>query len=70
MTVSVVIRELEKIEILRGLDRIYRMDHAITKNQKIILKTFGFNAEFIKIQADRISEQLRIIDEGRQTKWQ
>lgn len=59
MTVPAAIRELEKIEIVRGLDRIYRMDHAITKTQKIILKAFGMDVPYVKSKAKRISEQLR-----------
>ena len=59
MTVPAAIRELEKIEIVRGLDRIYRMDHAITKTQKNILKAFGMDVPYVKSKAKRISEQLR-----------
>ena len=59
MTVPAAIRELEKIEIVRGLDRIYRMDHAITKTQKIILKALGMDVPYVKSKAKRISEQLR-----------
>lgn len=44
MNVPVAIRDLEKIEIIRyGQDR-YRLDHAITKTQKQILKAFGMTA--------------------------
>lgn len=44
MTVPAAIRELEKIEIIRyGQDR-YRLDHAITKTQKEILKAFDMTA--------------------------
>lgn len=62
MTVPAAIKELEKIEIVRGLDRIYRMDHAVTKTQKIILKAFGMDVAYVKSKAKRISEQLRIAD--------
>lgn len=63
MTVPAAIRELEKIEIVRGLDRIYRMDHAVTANQKTILKAFGMDVRHVKEGANRISEQLRNADE-------
>ena len=64
MTVPAAIRELEKIEMIRGMDKIYRMDHAITA-QKTILGAFGINVSYIKKQVNRISEQLRIADEVR-----
>ena len=63
MTVPAAIRELEKIEMVRGLDRVYRMDHAVTATQKTILKAFGMDADYVKQKALRISEQLRIADE-------
>ncbi len=65
MTVPAAIRELEKIEMIRGMDKIYRMDHAITATQKKILGAFGINVSYIKKQVNRISEQLRIADEVR-----
>lgn len=63
MTVPAAIRELEKIEMIRGMDRIYRLDHAITATQKTILGAFGINVPYIKDRVNRISEQLRIADE-------
>jgi hypothetical protein len=53
---------LEKIEIVRGLDRIYRMDHAVTKTQKTILKAFGMDAAYVKAKAKQISVRLRDTD--------
>ncbi|MDD2402735.1 MAG: transposase [Clostridia bacterium] len=58
MTVPVAIKELEKIEMVRQLDNIYRLDHAITAAQKTILKAFGIDAAYIKYKADEISEAL------------
>ena len=63
MTVPAVIRELEKIELIRGFDRKYLLDHAVTKTQKMILKAFDMDAAYIKSRAARISEQLEIIEE-------
>ena len=63
MTVPAAIRELEKIEMIRGMDRIYRLDHAITATQKTILGAFGINVPYIKDRVNRISEQLKIADE-------
>ena len=62
MTVPAAIRELEKIEMIRGHDRIYRLDHAVTKTQKTILNAFGMDAVYVKRRAERISEQLKIAD--------
>lgn len=62
MTVPAAIRELEKIEMIRGHDQIYRLDHAVTRTQKTILKAFGTDAAYVKHRADRISEQLKIAD--------
>ena len=62
MTVPAALRELEKIEMIRGRDRIYRLDHAVTKTQKTILNAFGMDAAYVKHRANRISEQLKITD--------
>lgn len=37
MTVPAAIKELEKIELTRQADNVYRLDHAVTKTQKNIL---------------------------------
>ena len=60
MTVPASIRELEKIEMIRGHDNVYRMDHAITRTQKTILKAFVIDASYVKHRADRIGEHLQI----------
>ena len=65
MTVPAAIRELEKIEMIRGHDQIYRLDHAVTKTQKTILNAFGMDAAYVKHRAQRISEQLKLADEIR-----
>ena len=62
MTVPAALRELEKIEMIRGRDRIYRLDHAVTKTQKTILNAFGMDAAYVKKRAERISEKLKIAD--------
>lgn len=58
MTVPAAIRELDKIEMARGLDGIYRLDHAITATQKTILKAFGLTDANVKYRAQEISKQL------------
>ena len=43
LTVPAAIRELEKIEMTRQLDKVYWIDHAVTKTQKVILSAFGMD---------------------------
>lgn len=59
MTVPAALKELEKIEMVRQLDNVYRLDHAVTAVQKNILKAFGMDAATIKYRASEISEQLK-----------
>lgn len=58
MTVPAAIKELEKIEMVRQLDNVYRLDHAVTAKQKAILKAFGMDAEQIKYLASELSKDL------------
>ena len=58
MTVPAAIRELEKIELVRGLDGRYRMDHAVTATQKTILGAFRMDARSVKNRANELSELL------------
>ncbi len=59
MNVPAAIRELEKIEMIRQPDGVYRLDHAVTANQKTILKAFGMDAAFVKKRAVEISDRLK-----------
>lgn len=59
MTVPAAIRELDKIEMARQLDGIYRFDHAITATQKMILKAFGLTDDYVKHIAEEISLKLK-----------
>lgn len=59
MNVPAAIKELEKIEIVRGYDNIYRLDHAVTATQKTILSAFGISEEYVKQEAERISLKLK-----------
>ena len=58
MTVPAALKELDKIELVRSVDGSYRMDHAVTATQRIILKAFGIDDAFIKRKALSICEQL------------
>ena len=62
MTVPAAIRELEKIEMLKGADNEYRLDYAVTARQKEILKAFGITATNVQKQANEISSDLARIE--------
>lgn len=63
MDVPAAIRELEKIEMIRGMDGVYRLDHAVTATQKTILGAFGISAGWIKEQIKALSDRLSIAEE-------
>ena len=44
MTVPAALKELEKIELLKGADNTYNLDYSVTSNQKAILNAFGMTA--------------------------
>ena len=58
MTVPAALKELDKIEIVRQYDGVYRLDHAVTKTQKTILKAVGLNSDFVHTAAAAIGETL------------
>ena len=58
MTVPAAIRELEKIEMVRQKDVVYRMDHAVTATQKAILRAFDIDAEYVQREAGKLSKIL------------
>ena len=58
MNVPAVIRELEKIEMIRQADGVYRLDHAVTATQKTILKAFEIDANYIKRKIKEKSDWL------------
>ena len=62
MTVPAAIRELEKIEMVRQTDNVYRLDHAVTATQKKILAAFGLTEGSIKHYATEISNQLKQVN--------
>jgi len=59
LTVPAAIRELEKIEMIRQLDNVYRLDHAVTKTQKVILSAFNIDPAHVKYKSNYISEVLK-----------
>lgn len=62
MTVPAAIRELEKIEMLKGTDNEYSLDYAVTATQKAILKAFGMTSESVHKQAGALSSDLARIE--------
>lgn len=55
MTVPASLRELEKIEMVRRNNGKYKLDHAVTKKQKIILGSFGLEESDIRKTAEEIN---------------
>ena len=67
MTVPAALRELEKIEMVRSTDNNYRLDHAITRTQKAILKAFKMDEYSIEQSANKIQSELkRVMKKGAQ----
>ena len=58
LTVPKAIRELEKIEMVRRNNGQYRLDHAVTKKQKVILSSFGLAENDIRKAAAEIGQLL------------
>lgn len=46
--------------MVRQMDNVYRLDHAITATQKTILKAFGIDENYLKNSATRLSELLKV----------
>ena len=53
MTVPTAPKELDKIEIIRQADGVYRLDHAVTATQKDILQSFNLTAASVKKEEDK-----------------
>ena len=75
MTVPAALKELEKIELIRQLDDVYRQDHAVTRTEKIILKAFGMDEAYVKSWADKIGTCLTELNKNKKqeairTLWQ
>ena len=59
LTVPAALKELEKIVMIRELDGVYRLDHAVTATQKTILEAFGLNEGNVRYQAKEIGNILQ-----------
>ncbi|MGX8688132.1 MAG: IS1634 family transposase [bacterium] len=62
MTVPAALRELDKIEMIKGGDNEYRLDHAVSATQKKILNAFGMTVQDIKRKAAELSTELARIE--------
>lgn len=58
MTVLGAIRELDKMEMTRLNGGHYLLDHALTKNQKIIFQSFGLSVEKVFEEVKVLTEKL------------
>ena len=58
MTVPAALKELDKIELIRQADGIYRLDHAITAGQRDILQSFNISGTAIVREATALGEQM------------
>ena len=58
MSVPTAIKELEKIEIIRQPKGHYKLDHAITAKQKVILGAFGLDEKAVINEAVKIGKEL------------
>ena len=62
MTVPAALKELEKIEMLRGADGEYILDYAVTATQKAILNAFNITVDNVHRIARQISSDLKRIE--------
>ena len=62
LDVPAALKELEKSEMIRYSDRVYRLSHAVTATQKTILKAFGLDEKYIKTRAKELSIQLESLE--------
>lgn len=61
MTVPASLKELNKIEIIRQADGVYRLDHAVTATQKDILQAFNMTAATVKKEAATLGKMLEAL---------
>jgi transposase len=61
MTVPAALKELDKIELIRQADGVYRLDHAVTATQKDILQAFNMTAATVIKEAGRLGRELQSV---------
>ena len=62
LTVPAAIRELEKIEMIKYGNSVYKLDHALSKTQKHILSSFDIDANYMKKELGSLSIELEAIE--------
>ncbi len=62
MTVPAAVRELEKIEMIRYGNSVYKPDHALSKTQKHILSAFDIDSQYIKKELGALSIELESLE--------
>ena len=62
LNVPAAIKELEKIELIRYSNGVYKLDHAITKTQKNILSAFDIDANYMKKELGSLSIELEAVE--------
>ncbi len=58
LTVPAAVKELENIELIRQLDGSYRLDQAVTEQQKSLLSAFGLDVHAVRTIAGELSTVL------------
>ena len=61
MTVPAALKELDKIELIRQADGIYKLDHAVTATQKDILQAINLTATNVRKEAEKIGRELALL---------
>ena len=64
MTVPAAIRELEKIEMIRYGNSVYKLDHALSKTQKHILSAFDIDTNYMKKELGSLSIELEAVEKN------
>ena len=61
MTVPASLKELNKIEMIRQADGVYRLDYAVTATQKDILQAFNMTAATVRKEAATLGKTLEAL---------
>ena len=64
MTVPAAIRELEKIEMIRYGNSVYKLDHVLSKTQKHILSALDIDSNYMKKELGLLSLELEAIEKN------
>ena len=62
LTVSATIRKLEKNEMVKYGNSVYKLDHALSKTQKYICSAFDIDSNYMKKEIGSLSIELETIE--------